>query len=657
MNRTLYRIFFMLGWIGSLMLLPTILVAQAPISTRKCEQLAEALLQDLGQNDHDTVAGFARLDSAIVARVGQGDACCGYLLANEAVKVYQATGDLLLTKEALVRAYQLAETCGSDSSLAEIHSSLAANYANLDLPDSAVWHANQFLKFYEKSEGFFFPGFLGYRMGQVYMRIGDLATAERWLAEALQEVEAHQQPDPEMYKYLLRDFAVLHEMKGDHPQAIAYFETLLAQFEANDSSYLKMASVNDLAKNRILKGDVAQAVRDFEYLWGVVDRKAYEGLKPVAAVNLGWSYEQLGDTLAAEKWYLRGLEGQMFPEDRLATLQHVSELQAGRQGFADAYQSLWQASQLWDTLEQQAPQARIDELVSQLDSTFYRLEEARTREQNALLKQERNYLLFSLAIAFLVVAVLVLLTLLYRRRQMDQRRELEKQREENRQHTLSLMRRMEVESLDAMLQGQDQERGRIAADLHDSLGGTLAAVKISLTMLQPQIEEKALPPFLKAVDLLEKGIQDVRRISHNLGDNVLQQSGLHLALTQMADTLRQANDFELDMELAGFKRQRFSNVVEVNLYRIVQELMQNVIKHARANRVSLQLSRVQNRLSLIVQDDGRGMDPEKIKSKEGMGMRNLQARVEKLEGTLHIDTQPGEGTTVTIQVPISDPNH
>ncbi|MEM9986332.1 MAG: sensor histidine kinase, partial [Bacteroidota bacterium] len=243
-----------------------------------------------------------------------------------------------------------------------------------------------------------------------------------------------------------------------------------------------------------------------------------------------------------------------------------------------------------------------------------------------------------------------------RRRQLAQATALEFEKEQNRLDTLALIQKMEVDSLDQSLEAQDRERTRISEDLHDSLGGTLAAIQLSLSMIQETIQasgsEMAGRMYHRAVDQIDQAVKDVRRIAHNLGDLVLDRGGLEEAIQNLCDTLEQQGRFNLSVEISGFTHHRLPSSIERNVYRVVQELFQNILKHARASEVTLQVNLIRNRLSLIMEDDGRGFDPT-LKQDQGMGMRNIYSRIQKIGGDISFDSAPGEGTTVVLNVPIT----
>lgn len=204
------------------------------------------------------------------------------------------------------------------------------------------------------------------------------------------------------------------------------------------------------------------------------------------------------------------------------------------------------------------------------------------------------------------------------------------------------------ELITAISDTQIAERKRIAQDLHDSVGGSLALAKNKLSTLfengGPNSKE-----IKESMETLSQAGEQVRQISHNLMPGELVKFGLVSAvqstLDQLAETSLETHLYTHDME------KRIDPAKEVHLYRLIQEIVQNVIKHAQAKTLNVHLNKHKKHLSLMVEDDGIGMEGE-ASMKNGMGLSNIRARVDYLKGTCNLDSNKGRGTTVTIQVPL-----
>lgn len=214
------------------------------------------------------------------------------------------------------------------------------------------------------------------------------------------------------------------------------------------------------------------------------------------------------------------------------------------------------------------------------------------------------------------------------------------------------LKKSEEAIMSAMIEGQDNERKRIARELHDGLGQNLSAVKMSLASLEAQIKRSNIElkndVMMRVKGVINDAIQEVRNISHDLMPDLLEQFGIVSAMDELCEKSSGENlriTFEpIDM------RGRLKPRAETGLYRITQELISNTVRHSMAHNVHIQLINHGKSVVLSVEDDGIGFDL-KLRSK-GIGLKNIESRVKLLSGELEIETTPGEGTLVTIEVPI-----
>ncbi|WP_375448520.1 ATP-binding protein [uncultured Fibrella sp.] len=205
-----------------------------------------------------------------------------------------------------------------------------------------------------------------------------------------------------------------------------------------------------------------------------------------------------------------------------------------------------------------------------------------------------------------------------------------------------------------IIETQDAERQRIAVDLHDDLGGTLATIRQRISSLQEHTNDAATrQAFVDLEPLIQKSGHDLRRIAHNLMPPELTRIGLHGAVEQLIRALPvQPTRFEF--LVAGVER-RFPTDVELTIYRIIAELVQNVVKHAHAKRASVQLFYHDTYLAVQVEDDGVGIDPDKLMRSQGMGLKSSKLRVDRLGATLRRETGSG-GTFIQLETPYSTPD-
>ena len=262
--------------------------------------------------------------------------------------------------------------------------------------------------------------------------------------------------------------------------------------------------------------------------------------------------------------------------------------------------------------------------------------------------QERNIFLFS---SLLLAALAAAIFLGLRQRLLTNRRIARQEQQLQQQEIQQLQQQARLSSLQSMIQGQEQERIRIANDLHDSLGGLITSVSNHFAAAsRTEDVEKRQSLTQRTEHLITQAGQELRRISQNLMPRSLTLLGLEGAMEDLVSQLREQG-VDAQFQAIGLET-RLPEETAVTLYRIAQELTNNILKHAAAQTVLLQLLQRDESLFLTVEDDGKGFELEAARQKASLGMSSVASRVDFLKGKLDIDTAPGQGSTFSIQVPI-----
>jgi two-component system, NarL family, sensor kinase len=263
------------------------------------------------------------------------------------------------------------------------------------------------------------------------------------------------------------------------------------------------------------------------------------------------------------------------------------------------------------------------------------IEQLRLKEKNVY-----NYILIA------GVAILTIITLLsYRTYKQKQRLQQQRIRELEKDRQLVVV--------DAILRGQEEERSRLAKDLHDGLGGLLSGVKYSLSNMKSNliITPDNMAVFERSLDMLDSSIKELRRVAHNMMPEMLTKFGLDVALKEYCHSINITKLLTVTYQSLGMET-RLEQSTEIIIYRIVQELLNNILKHAGASEVFVQLIREETRLSVVVEDNGKGFDANLPENKEGAGLINVRSRVDYLKGRLAIHAEPGKGTLINIEFSI-----
>jgi two-component system NarL family sensor kinase len=351
---------------------------------------------------------------------------------------------------------------------------------------------------------------------------------------------------------------------------------------------------------------------------------------------------QVGDLAQARAQMLRALaltEQLGDSQQLLDVLNGLARLEEEAEQWQAALRYYQRHQQLRDTLANAAVHQQINQLevryrTQQQAQQLAALRQTQASQQLALRQQRQlSALLLALLVAVLGLGALGAAWWRHRQRVVHQRREQEK----------ALL------TTQAVLQGQEEERRRLARDLHDGLGGMLATVKLYLAGLR---RDAPLPPqpaglLAQSIEHLDSSIGELRRVARNLMPEALLTFGLAQALQDLCDAAQQASGLEVQLQTHGLSS-RLDQATEVALYRLVQELLYNALRHAQPRQILVQLMRHADELHLVVEDDGCGFDPAVVR--QGVGLRSTQARARYLGGTLEVQSQPGQGTSASLEL-------
>lgn len=293
--------------------------------------------------------------------------------------------------------------------------------------------------------------------------------------------------------------------------------------------------------------------------------------------------------------------------------------------------------------------ANIKELNFYLEdlSVQYETEkkEARLKLQQVQLRQKGNLVYFLIAgsIALLIISLLTYLN--YRNRRKLQQTRIEE-----------LEREKQLMAAEAVLKGEEQERSRLAKDLHDGLGGMLSGIKYSLSNMK---EKLIMTPgnaqaFERSIDMLDSSIREMRRVAHNMMPEMLLKYGLNTALKEFCNEIDRGSVTRITYQSIGMDDSIIDQTTAVTIYRIVQELVNNAIKHAQAQNLVVQLhvANPEKLLTITVEDDGKGFDKNMLPVSKGIGWSNIQNRVDFLNGKIDVSSELGNGTSVLIEINI-----
>ena len=282
--------------------------------------------------------------------------------------------------------------------------------------------------------------------------------------------------------------------------------------------------------------------------------------------------------------------------------------------------------------------------INQMEIKFKTSEKDKQIVQSQLLiAQQRSNILskntWIAAIAGSIILLSIILVSMFLNSRHKQRLQEERIKTLQQESTIGILK--------GVVQGEEKERGRIARELHDGIGGMLSAAMMRMMSIRHEKEEiTSVPAYIEAMDLLQEMGDEIRKTAHNLMPEVLLKQSLPEAIRTYCNFVEKGKTLQVDFQSFG----SFDNITQknkLNIYRIIQEMLKNITEHANARHALLQLQVNEQLLTITVEDDGRGFNTEEIK--KGIGLHNLQTRVDSMSGHFTIESGAGKGTSVYIE--------
>lgn len=335
--------------------------------------------------------------------------------------------------------------------------------------------------------------------------------------------------------------------------------------------------------------------------------------------------------------------------DRAEIFGELARMNENLGDYKEAYDWLTQSHDITDSIHDEQTRIKVDELETKYRTVESQQKIAALEAQNKQVSlTARNERLYNWSLGFgclFLLAVLAFVIITSRNR-----RKLSRQKEINyRQQLIEMEQKQQLKVTKAMLDGEEHERERVARDLHDGLGGMLAGVKIGLsgwTNTQPEVsQDKTLH---RIIDQLDTSMSELRRIARNMVPETLLKFGLEVALKDLCEFYMR-DGLHITFESFNIEKNIALNA-QLNIYRIVQELLSNAIKHSRASNIILQCSQNGAAIFITLEDDGIGFDTAVLAEKKGMGLDNLKNRIAFLQGRFELSSAVNEGTTVNIEL-------
>ncbi|MCL4538109.1 MAG: sensor histidine kinase [Bacteroidetes bacterium] len=330
--------------------------------------------------------------------------------------------------------------------------------------------------------------------------------------------------------------------------------------------------------------------------------------------------------------------------------ESIASVKARQHDYKNAYRYLKLKENAIRQVFDENDQRQVNFLNAKYDAATKRAEIKQLTDEKriqALEIDRREALTYYLGATLLLVLVAALFVQRYYR---TKKKVVEQSNQLQARRISDLEREKQLAAVQYALQGEENERTRLARDLHDGLGGLLSGAKMAFSSFRENYLKNGdqAESFKHAFDLLGKSIGELQRVAHNMMPQALVNGSVKDAISEFCEKMDNNGTFSIKFRFFG-KEEKLHQSYQIAVYRIVQELVNNVIKHSDATEALVQLVQENDRLSVTVQDNGKGFDPADAQSAGGHGLKNIRMRVEGLGGRFDIDSMVGRGTEVSFE--------
>ncbi|MEM6262900.1 MAG: tetratricopeptide repeat protein [Bacteroidota bacterium] len=538
--------------------------------------------------------------------------------------IYNSTGNVFKKlgeyKEALryfriglSKREELGDSIGISKSLNEV----ALVYEYLKIYRTALRIHRQSLSISERAT--YLPGQANslQNIGNIYTTLAEFDSALIYYQKSLKLTASY--TDKIYYQDLVHNIGILYMKKGETEKALEQLHQSLETRQVIGNEIKIAESYYYIGLAHFYEDTLGQALKYLEMARKTLQNHRSPLLEAKILQKIGDSHTLLGDSSEALNFFLK-------------------------------------YSALADSLsEKERSGLKLDQ---ELIASQYQLKIAKNKLELEVLNNAKQRIIFYSIVGGVVLflALMIFSALNYKNRQRAIIAEQEVQLRQN--EIDNLLKTQELELVTAVLNGQDEVRHKIASDLHDRLGGILSMVRLHFKEFEKnilKIGDRLEEQYRVADDLLNEATETVRNISHEIGDRLLLNLGLLPAVRDLAYKIESSRQLSVTVVAHDFD-DRLPPKVEKNLYKIIQELLSNILKHADAQNITLNFLDVDDHLSITVEDDGKGFDTNTGSAQNGMGMISIYSRVEEINGSIIFDSQIGHGTTVALEIPYKSIN-
>ena len=593
---------------------------------------------DLAQKlENDTILAIAYINMAYVWK-DRGMIDSAMNLYNESLRLYESANDSI--------------------GIGRVHTSLAIHYkysGDFDLGlKSALIAKYIFSKL--KIDAALARSYIN--LGNIYEKLGDYDTALACFESSYQIGQKINRPQISLTSLINQ--AVMYWHRGNTEMDNGDSVKAIESYKLTKDEFLKSIefskNINDQKTLTMLYSNISLVYRDLGMYEEAIE-SAKESLRisknikmltdqQIALNNLGVAYQTIKQYKNAEKSFLESLEIARKSKQKESIENACSSLSILYELTGDYKKSLKYiklSAAYKDSIFNEVKQREIEKHKTNFEILHLKdLNQIKELDKKRM-RAERN-VVFGLS-AFIVVVLLGLLIFLRMRARKN--RIIAAQKIQKLEDEKKLM------AAQSVLVGQEKERERIARELHDGIGVLLSTASIHFSSVEEKADKETGEMLKKANKLLKEAGKEVRHISHNMMPGVLSKFGLKEAIEDLFEVVDETGDIKVDLHLTCGE-ERLAENMEIMIFRVIQEMLNNSIKHAEASRISLYVTRGDEEILIDYEDNGVGFDENKLPFGKNLGLSGIRSRIEYLGGKLKLQSEKDQGVKYIISIPISE---
>ncbi|MEQ9402498.1 MAG: sensor histidine kinase [Cyclobacteriaceae bacterium] len=593
---------------------------------------------------------------------------------------------MLLAQQALEIGIEI----NSDAAISQSYNSIANAFEAIGHLDSALIYHNKTYKFKEQMQDSLGMASSLNNLGITYDELGNYPKSLESYFQALRIYES-KSDDPYNIAMVLGNIGIVYKKQREYAKVIEYYQKALKIYEQEESLFGQMVTKGNMAGVLLLTGDYSEVIRYAEEAMAGYKEQGYTRYIPYMMMAIAAATDSLGQTLDARVLYLEveklhlehdnlfelsntltglasnyrktgeftkgiqsarkalgyALEIEALEFQSNALLELAKNLEGAGQ-YREAFTALHRRQILSDSLFEQNKTKQIFELQTQYETEKKEqqigLQNAQLDLKNAQINRQKLLLYSSLLAIFL----LVIIALLWRNR-------LKKKQQIQIQTQRLAAREAEI---NATISSQEKERARYARDLHDGFGQMISVLNLNLRNLEdgakPAERQKV---FENASKVIDEMYDELKNICFDLMPQTLIKNGLESGLREFTGRINLAGNVHVELNVFGLES-RLSELQEISLYRITQEWINNVLKYSDANKITVQITKDESEITLLIEDNGTGFDKSLLSAGKGNGWRNLNTRANLINGELELESINGvKGNTLIVNAPSLSQHH